>query len=159
MRRPRFSIADGWLQNTKHAPIRNAYVLRQADTEGRPVPSEAVIMMARNPIPFRPFAVWRWRFAKSATADGNGGQRRMEFQRVSCSPSPTQLRSRARTNQVRRWPNTSTLAKKSTQAGGEQLQPEQERLRADDWFVQLVVNEADTVLLPFHIGYALNSAL
>jgi multimeric flavodoxin WrbA len=32
--------------------------------EGRPVPSEATTLIARSPIPFVPFAVWRWLFAR-----------------------------------------------------------------------------------------------
>lgn len=32
--------------------------------EGRPVPSQAVTMIARNPMPLAPFAVWRWMFTQ-----------------------------------------------------------------------------------------------
>jgi multimeric flavodoxin WrbA len=33
--------------------------------EGRPLPSEAVTMIARSPIPLLPFAAWRWIFVKA----------------------------------------------------------------------------------------------
>jgi multimeric flavodoxin WrbA len=33
--------------------------------EGRPVPPEAAALIARSPIPFVPFAVWRWLFARA----------------------------------------------------------------------------------------------
>jgi len=34
---------------------------------GRPVPPEAVTMIARNPLPLLPFAAWRWIFVKGGT--------------------------------------------------------------------------------------------
>ena len=35
--------------------------------EGQPLPSEAVAMIARSPIPLLPFAAWRWIFVKAGT--------------------------------------------------------------------------------------------
>jgi hypothetical protein len=32
--------------------------------EGRPVPAEAIKMLAKNPIPLIPFALWRWMYLR-----------------------------------------------------------------------------------------------
>jgi hypothetical protein len=43
----------------KHV-IRALDLAAAALAEGSPVPAQAVRLMAKNPFPFMPFALWRW---------------------------------------------------------------------------------------------------
>jgi hypothetical protein len=51
---------------TKRSGLPVKHVIRALDltavalAEGRPVPAQAVRLMAKNPVPFMPFALWRW---------------------------------------------------------------------------------------------------
>ena len=36
-------------------------------SEGRPVPAQAIRLMAKNPVPFVPFALWKWIYSRVAT--------------------------------------------------------------------------------------------
>ena len=51
---------------TKRSGLPVKHVIRALDltagalAEGHPVPAEAVGLMAKNPLPFMPFALWRW---------------------------------------------------------------------------------------------------
>jgi|GEM_PF-144303 hypothetical protein len=51
---------------TKRSGLPVKHVIRALDltaaalSEGHPVPAQAVRLMAKNPVPFMPFALWRW---------------------------------------------------------------------------------------------------
>jgi hypothetical protein len=51
---------------TKRSGLPIKHVIQAIDlttaalSEGRPVPAQAVRLMAKNPVPFMPFALWRW---------------------------------------------------------------------------------------------------
>jgi multimeric flavodoxin WrbA len=54
------------LTSTKRGGLPVQHVIRALDltaaalSEGRAVPAQAVALMAKNPVPFMPFALWRW---------------------------------------------------------------------------------------------------
>jgi hypothetical protein len=54
------------LTKTKRSGPPVKYVIQALDltaaalSDGLPVPAQAVKLMAKNPVPFTPFALWRW---------------------------------------------------------------------------------------------------